>query len=84
MNLGVLDQEAFARVASGQQPQAIVEAPLAEMPEPVARDEGNEEDASDVIDDARYFPSTMRMDEATDPIGSLRMACLPALDIFVW
>jgi hypothetical protein len=84
MDLDTLDQEGFARViASGQQPQATVEAPTAEMPEPVARDDEDDEEASREIEDATYLPSTMRMDEITDPIGSLRMACLPALDVFV-
>lgn len=84
MDLGMLDQEAFARVmASGQQPQALVAAPLPEMLEPPARDGEDDEDASHEIEDATYFPSTMRIDETADPIGSLRLACLPVLDIFV-
>jgi hypothetical protein len=78
----MLDQEAFARViASGQQPQALVTG-LTEVLEPPAGDVEDEEEAHEV-EDATYFPSQTRIDEKTDPVGSLRMACLPILDIFV-
>jgi hypothetical protein len=69
----MLDQEAFARViASGQhQPPMAIEGNDGE--------EGEEE--PDGVDDATYHPSTEV--EGVDPIWSLRMACLPVLDIFV-
>jgi hypothetical protein len=85
MDLGMLDQEAFARViasASGQQTQPLVPGP-ANVLEPPAEDGEDEEEASHDVEDATYFPSQMRIDEKTDPVGSLRMACLPVLDIFV-
>ena len=84
MDLGVLDHEAFARVmASAQQAQAVVAAPPPEVIEPPAQDGDDEAEASHEIEDASYYPSTMGMDEITDPIARLRMACLPVLDIFV-
>ena len=86
MDLGMLDQEAFARViasASGQQPQALVAGPATDRLEPPERDVEDEEEGPHEVEDATYFPSEMRIDETTDPIGSLRMACLPVLDILV-
>jgi hypothetical protein len=82
MDLGMLDQEAFARViASGQQPQPLVPGP-AEVLEPPAADGEDEEEAHE-DEDATYFPSQMKIEEKADPVGSLRMACLPVLDILV-
>jgi len=89
MDLGMLDQEAFARViasasASGQQPHALVAGPAQDVLEAPARDGGDEDEATREIEDATYFPSQIKIDETTDPIGSLRMVCLPVLDILVW
>jgi hypothetical protein len=67
--------------ASGQQPQVVVGPP--DVLEPPAADGEDEEEASHEVEDATYFPSQMRIDEKTDPAGSLRMACLPVLDILV-
>jgi hypothetical protein len=85
MDLGMLDQEAFARViasASGPQPQALVAVPP-DVLEPPAGDGEDEDEGSHEVEDATYFPSQMRIDEKTDPVGSLRMACLPVIDILV-
>ena len=78
IDLGMLDQEAFARViASGQQPQPTpIDQPSKDVDE-------EEEDGPDVVDDVTYHPSTVGLAESGDPIWNLRMACLPVLDIFV-
>jgi hypothetical protein len=80
IDLGVLDEEAFARViASGEQP-AI--SPLEHI-EPVKDvvEEADEEEGAEVTDDVTYRPSGVP--DGADPIWSLRMTCLPVLDIFV-
>src|SRR5271167_3048197 len=79
IDLGMLDQEAFARViASGQQQQPT---PIEQPSKDVEEDE--EEDGPDVVDDVTYHPSVVGLAESADPIWNLRMACLPVLDIFV-
>lgn len=80
IDLGMLDQEAFARViASGQQQQ--------NQPEPLDQDrdagEDEDEDEPDIVDDVTYRPSGVGLGEDADPIWSLRMSCLPVLDILV-
>ena len=80
IDLGMLDQEAFARVvASGQQQQN--QPPVDQPPKP-SEEENEEEDGVEVVDDVTYRPSGVGLDGA-DPVWSLRMTCLPALDIFV-
>lgn len=76
IDLGVLDQEAFARVMATGQETAI---PLAEPMNDVA--EEDEEDGAEVTDDVAYRPSGVP--DGGDPIWSLRMTCLPVLDIIV-
>jgi hypothetical protein len=77
IDLGMLDQEAFARViASGQQQPTPIEPPSKDVDE-------DEEDGPDVVDDVTYHPSAVGLTESADPIWNLRMACLPVLDIFV-
>jgi hypothetical protein len=75
IDLGILDQEAFARVvASGQQ----------QSEPPIDRDKslGEEEDEGpEVVDDVTYRPSGV-VGEGADPTWALRMACLPVLDVF--
>ena len=74
IDLGMLDQEAFARViASGQQQN-----------QPMQQLEEEEEDGHEVVDDAIYRPSGVALVDGADPIWSLRLTCLPTLDIFVW
>jgi len=79
IDLGMLDQEAFARViASGQQQQPTpIEPPSKDA------DEDEEEDGHDVVDDVTYHPSAVGLAESADPIWNLRLACLPVLDILV-
>jgi hypothetical protein len=79
IDLGILDQEAFARViASGQQqqpPEASIEQ---------HKDGEEEEEEHEGVDDVTYHPSAVGLAESSsDPISSLRMACLPVLDILV-
>ena len=82
IDLGMLDQEAFARViASGQQQQQNHPASIDQPSNDVEVDE--EEDGHEVVDDVTYHPSTVELAETADPIWNLRMACLPVLDIFV-
>jgi len=74
----MLDQEAFARViASGQ--QSIPPAEPDETPKDAA--EEADEEAPEVTDDVTYRPSGVP--DGADPIWSLRMTCLPVLDILV-
>ena len=76
----MLDQEAFARViASGEQP-AI--SPLEHIePAKDVVEEADEEEGVEVTDDVTYRPSGVP--DGADPTWSLRMTCLPVLDIFV-
>ena len=80
IDLGMLDQEAFARViASGPQtsiPPVDVHEPTKDVVE-----EADEEDVAEVTDDVTYRPSGVP--DGADPIWSLRMTCLSVLDIFV-
>ena len=76
IDLGVLDQEAFARVMATGQETAI---PPAEPMNDVA--EAEEEEGAEVTDDVTYRPSGLP--DGADPIWSLRMTCLPVLDILV-
>lgn len=79
IDLGMLDQEAFARViASGQQQQHQNHPAPIEGPKD---GEEEEEDEPEGVDDVTYHPSGL--EESSDPIYNLRMACLPVLDIFV-
>ena len=72
--LGMLDQEAFARViASGEQQNQ----PTQQMTEE------EEEEGPDVVDDAIYRPSGVGVGDGADSIWSLRLTCLQVLDIFV-
>jgi hypothetical protein len=80
IDLGMLDQEAFARViASGQQP-GISPLEHIEPPKDVV-EEADEEEGAEVTDDVTYRPSGVP--DGADPIWSLRMTCLPVLDILV-
>ena len=82
IDLGMLDQEAFARViASGQQQQQNHPASIEQPSKDAEEDE--EEDGHEAVDDATYHPSAVGLAESADPIWNLRMACLPVLDIFV-
>lgn len=65
----MLDQEAFARV-------------IAEQSVPPAEPEKEAEEEEDVTDDVAYRPSGVP--DGADPIWSLRMTCLPVLDIIVY
>ena len=78
--MGILDQEAFARViASGQQQQ-----PHPASIEQHKEGEEEEEEEPEGVDDVTYHPSAVGLAEnSLDPISSLRMACLPVLDVFV-
>jgi hypothetical protein len=80
IDLGMLDQEAFARViASGQQPGI---SPLEHIePAKDVVEEADEEEGAEVTDDVTYRPSGVP--DGADPIWSLRMTCLPVLDILV-
>jgi len=79
----MLDQEAFARVIASGQQSAI--PPTEPIPiEPPAKDVGeepDEEEGAEVTDDVTYRPSGVP--DGSDPIWSLRMTCLPVLDILV-
>jgi hypothetical protein len=78
IDIGILDQEAFARViASGQANQVP-----SSIPQMGAMEE-EEEEGNEVVDDAIYRPSGVQLPEDADPIWSLRLTCLPVLDIFV-
>ena len=83
IDLGILDQEAFARVlASTQQPQQqqqIDEPTIDTQP----KDVEDEEEAVDVVDDVTYHPSGVGLSDDADPVFCLRMRCLPILDILV-
>ena len=69
IDLGMLDQEAFARV-------------IAEQSVPPAEPAKEAEEAEEeVTDDVTYRPSGVP--DGADPIWSLRMTCLPVLDIIV-
>jgi len=70
----MLDQEAFARVIASQQ-----SVPPTEPIEPAKETEEAEEE--EVTDDVTYRPSGVP--DGADPIWSLRMTCLPILDIIV-
>jgi hypothetical protein len=88
IDLGVLDQEAFARViASNQQQQqqqsqapAQQAAPIAEAPRAIEEDE---DEGQDIVDDVTYEPSHP-LPEGAEPVWALRMTCLPVLDILVF
>ena len=78
IDIGILDQEAFARViASGQANQV-----QSSMPQMGAMEE-EEEEGNEIVDDSIYRPSGVELPEDADPIWSLRLTCLPVLDIFV-
>ena len=79
IDLGMLDQEAFARVMASGQQSGIPTTESMEQPKDVF--EADEEDGPEVADDVTYRPSGMP--DGADPIWSLRMTCLPVLDIFV-
>jgi len=92
IDLGMLDQEAFARViASNQQQQEQQQqqqqlqqqsaSPMVEQ-QRSAEDE-EEEEGPEIVDDVTYQPSSIEVPEGADPVWSLRMTCLPALDLFV-
>jgi len=84
IDLGMLDQEAFARViASGQQQQQQQQVNDGINTQPRDGEEEEEEEAQDVIDDVTYRPSNIGIGDSTDAIFNGRMACLPVLDIFV-
>jgi hypothetical protein len=77
INLGMLDQEAFARaIASGQQQTE---------PFSVERnvEEEEEEEGTEMVEDVTYRPSGVGPTDGADPIWSLRLTCLPILDILV-
>jgi len=83
IDLGMLDQEAFARVIEAGQQQQPIQPPSVDQLHPKGPEEENEEDdGPDVADDVTYRPSAIGL-EGADPVWSLRMTCLPALDIFV-
>ena len=80
IDLGMLDEEAFARViASGQHP--AIPPPEHVEPAKDVIEEADEEEGADVTDDVTYRPSGVP--DGADPIWSLRMTCLPVLDILV-
>ena len=70
--LGMLDQEAFARV--------IVEGLISSSAAIESLREGEEQGEEEVEDDVAYCPG---LTEVVDPVLSLRISCLPVLDIFV-
>jgi hypothetical protein len=77
IDLGMLDQEAFARViASGQQSQSSLNRGKS------VDDEDDENDSPEQAEDIIYHPSGV-LSEGADPIWTLRMTCLPVLDIIV-
>jgi hypothetical protein len=77
INLGILDQEAFARaIASGQQSE-----PLSVIPRNVEEEE--EEEGPEMVDDVTYRPSGVGPADGADPIWGLRLTCLPVLDTLV-
>jgi hypothetical protein len=79
IDIGMLDQEAFARViASGQATQAQTT-----LPQQMAVMEPDDDEGNEVVDDSIYRPSGVEVPEGADPIWSLRLTCLPVLDIFV-
>jgi hypothetical protein len=80
IDLGVLDQEAFARVIALGQDQAQNQNPSVDPPKDGQEDEEDED--AEVVDDVTYRPSNLALTD-TDPVWSLRMVCLPVLDIFV-
>src|SRR5277367_4576286 len=81
IDLGILDQEAFARVIASGQQYAI---PPAEPIEPEAKEvvEQYEEEGAEITDDVTYRSSGIP--DGSGPICSLRMTCLPVLDILVF
>lgn len=81
---GVAEQHLAARADAGQQPNAMAEAPPAEMLEPPQDGDGEDKEyATQEVRDASYSLSAMRMDDVTDTFRNLQTACLPVLDIFV-
>jgi len=85
IDLGMLDQEAFARViASGQQqpPPQNHAQPVAMEQQPQSPEEQDDDETGEV-DDVTYRPSGVGIAEGADPVWALRMTCLPVLDIFV-
>jgi hypothetical protein len=82
IDLGMLDQEAFARViaSSGQQTALSSTEPI-EPVKDVVVEEADEEEGAEVTDDVTYRPSGVP--DGADPIWGLRMTCLPVLDILV-
>jgi hypothetical protein len=83
IDLGMLDQEAFARViASGQQVPVPSQA-TTDHPHPSKEGEEEEEDYADEVgEDVTYHPSNILL-ASGDPISYLRLSCLPVLDILV-
>jgi hypothetical protein len=75
IDLGMLDQEAFARVIASGQQQTSLDGPKVD-------EEEDEDDVPEVVDDVTYRPSGT-IGEGADPIWALRMTCLPVLDVFV-
>lgn len=73
----MLDQEAFARAIASEQHSE----PLPVVPSNTAEEE--EEEDTEIVDDVTYRPSGVGPTDGTDPIGSLRLTCLPVLDILV-
>ena len=71
--LGIFDQEAFAGV--------IVQEPNSSSAAIESVREGEEEGEEEVEDDVAYRPG---LTEVVDPVLSLRISCLPVLDICVY
>lgn len=79
IDIGMLDQEAFARViASGQATQVP-----RTMPQQMAAMDADDDEGNEIVDDSIYQPSGVELPEGADPIWTLRLTCLPVLDIFV-
>ena len=88
IDLGMLDQEAFARViASNQQEQHLQqqqqEQTIPSILEPPRSTEEEEDEGQEIVDDVTYEPSQPSLPEGAEPIWALRMTCLPVLDILV-
>lgn len=78
IDLGVLDQDALARVIVSGQQQQNQNTPINGAGKDV-----EDEDEEDGLEDVTYRPSAAGLTDNPDPIWSLRMACVPVLDIFV-
>src|SRR5579859_765225 len=78
IDIGILDQEAFARVIASGQANPVQSS----MPQ-IEPMEEEEEEANEIVDDPIYRPSGVELPEGADPVWTLRLTCLPVLDIFV-